>query len=60
MVGNCAAKSSPAIGRKGLQIFYAFLLARFAGNPLIRVKSHDFLTKQQHNNHQQEGHRHYG
>jgi hypothetical protein len=45
MVGNPAAKSSPAPGRQRPQIFYAFLLARFAKNPLIRAKSHDFLTK---------------
>ena len=29
MVGNCAAKSSPAPGRERPQIFYVFLLARF-------------------------------
>ena len=42
MFGNCAVKSSLLLWLEGPQIFYFFLLARFAGNPLIRAKSHDF------------------
>jgi hypothetical protein len=59
MVGNLALKSSPSRRVRGKLVknFFIFLLARFARNPFIHGESHDFLTKQQHNNHQQEGHR---
>jgi DNA-binding protein HU-beta len=40
-------------GEKKTAIFLVFLLARCARSPLIRFKSHDFLTKTQHNNRQQ-------
>jgi DNA-binding protein HU-beta len=38
-----------ATRRAPARFFYVFLLARFAGYPLIRGESHDFLNKKQHN-----------
>jgi hypothetical protein len=56
-----AAEVKPGHGTgNGLQIFCVFLLARFAGNPLIRAKSHDFLTKTTTQQPQKEGHQSYG